>query len=96
MAAQRRRGQGNLPVDVVAATVSTASVARATAEIDLSVPPLAVLHTRRSMKWDRYPADVLSATVAEMDFPIAPPVAAALHAAIDRHDLGYAHARIRV
>lgn len=55
---------------------------------------MAVLHTRRSMKWDRYPADVLSATVAEMDFPIAPPVAAALHAAIDRHDLGYAHARI--
>jgi len=53
-----------------------------------------VLHTRRSLKWDRYPADVLSATVAEMDFPIAPPVAAALHSAIDRHDLGYAHARI--
>jgi cysteine-S-conjugate beta-lyase len=32
---------------------------------------------------------VLPSTVAEMDFPLAPEVAAALHAAIDRHDLGY-------
>jgi cystathionine beta-lyase len=62
--------------------------------VDLSVPPLAALHTRRSMKWDGHPDDVLVATVAEMDFPIAPPVARALHTAIDRHDLGYAHARI--
>ncbi len=62
--------------------------------VNLSVPPLAALHTRRSMKWDGHPDDVLAATVAEMDFPIAPSVAAALHAAIDRHDLGYSHARI--
>ncbi len=46
------------------------------------------------MKWAGHPDDVLAATVAEMDFPIAPPVTRALHAAIDRHDLGYAHAHI--
>ena len=34
---------------------------------------------------------MLAATIAEMDFPLAPPVAAALRAAIDRHDLGYAY-----
>jgi cystathionine beta-lyase len=32
---------------------------------------------------------VLASTVAEMDFPLAPDITAALHAAIDRHDLGY-------
>ena len=32
---------------------------------------------------------MLASTVAEMDFPLAPDVSAALHAAIDRHDLGY-------
>jgi cysteine-S-conjugate beta-lyase len=32
---------------------------------------------------------VLPSTVAEMDFPLAPEIAAALHAAIERHDLGY-------
>ena len=64
------------------------------APIDLQVPPLATLHTRRSMKWDGHPSDVLAATVAEMDFPVAAPITAALHAAIDRHDLGYAQAHI--
>jgi cysteine-S-conjugate beta-lyase len=32
---------------------------------------------------------VLASTVAEMDFPLASEITAALHAAIDRHDLGY-------
>ena len=32
---------------------------------------------------------MLESTVAEMDFPLAPDVTAALHAAVDRHDLGY-------
>jgi bifunctional pyridoxal-dependent enzyme with beta-cystathionase and maltose regulon repressor activities len=35
-------------------------------------------------------AGVLSATIAEMDFPLAKPVADALRAAIDRHDLARA------
>ena len=57
--------------------------------IDLQVPNLTTLHQRRSEKWSGHPPDVLPSTVAEMDFPLAPEIAAALHAAIDRHDLGY-------
>jgi cystathionine beta-lyase len=57
--------------------------------IDLRVPDLARLHQRRSEKWSGYERDVLPSTIAEMDFPLAPEVTAALHAAIDRHDLGY-------
>ena len=50
------------------------------------------LRGRRSAKWAHYPADVLPAWVAEMDYPLAAPIARALHAAIDRHDVGYAYA----
>ena len=59
------------------------------AAIDLRVPDLATLHMRRSEKWSGQDPDVLASTVAEMDFPLAAEIAAALHAAIDRHDLGY-------
>jgi bifunctional pyridoxal-dependent enzyme with beta-cystathionase and maltose regulon repressor activities len=48
-----------------------------------------LLSRRRSEKWTKYPADVLPAFVAEMDFALAPAVKAALHAAIDNDDLGY-------
>ena len=58
--------------------------------IDLAVPDLATLHERRSEKWTGHADDVLVATVAEMDFPLAEPVAEVLRAAIDRSDLGYA------
>jgi cysteine-S-conjugate beta-lyase len=51
---------------------------------------LAELRERRSAKWRTWPADVLPLAVAEMDFPVAAPVAEALRAAIDRSDLGYA------
>jgi cystathionine beta-lyase len=51
---------------------------------------LAELRRRTSAKWRAYPSDVLPLPVAEMDFPIARPVAEALHAAIRRSDLGYA------
>ena len=51
--------------------------------------PLVELRTRTSMKWRRYPEDVLPLWVAEMDCRVAPPVAAALHAAIERGDTGY-------
>lgn len=57
--------------------------------IDLHVPGLAELHARRSLRWSAHPPDVLVATIAEMDYPLAAPVAAALRAAIDRSDLGY-------
>jgi cysteine-S-conjugate beta-lyase len=53
---------------------------------------LAELRSRRSEKWRRYPADVLPAWVAELDFPLAPPVESALAEAVGRHDTGYANA----
>jgi cystathionine beta-lyase len=57
---------------------------------ELPVSPLAELRQRTSVKWRNYPEDVLPLFVAEMDYDLAPPVAAALHAAISRSDTGYA------
>ena len=62
---------------------------RAVRAIDLHVPDLATLHERRSEKWTGHDDDVLVATVAEMDFPLAEPVVEVLRAAVDRNDLGY-------
>lgn len=42
------------------------------------------------MKWRAFPEDVLPLFVAESDFPLAPPIAGVLHAAIDNSDTGYA------
>ncbi len=44
---------------------------------------------RTSAKWRAFPPDVMPLWVAEMDFPLAAPIAQALHAAIDRSDVGY-------
>jgi cysteine-S-conjugate beta-lyase len=57
--------------------------------IDLTVASLDELHRRRSEKWSLHPPDVLSSTIAEMDYPLAEPVARALREAIDRSDVGY-------
>jgi len=57
--------------------------------IDLTVADIDAMHERAGAKWSAYDADVLSATIAEMDFPLAPPVTEALREAIDRSDLGY-------
>jgi cystathionine beta-lyase len=59
------------------------------AEIDLSVPSLAGLHERRGEKWALFAPDVLSMTIAEMDFPVAPAIREAVKQVIDRSDLGY-------
>ena len=56
----------------------------------LPIPPLRELRQRRSAKWRTFADDVLPLPVAEMDFPLAEPVARALRAAIDRSDTGYA------
>jgi cysteine-S-conjugate beta-lyase len=63
---------------------------------DLTVPAFDVsdirlddLRRRRSAKWQYYPADVLPAWVAEMDFPLAAPIARTLREAIDLSDTGY-------
>lgn len=47
------------------------------------------LRRRTSEKWRAYPADVLPLWVAELDVPLAEPVAAAVHAAVDLGDTGY-------
>jgi cystathionine beta-lyase len=52
--------------------------------------PIERLRLRRSAKWARYPADVLPAWVAEMDFPLAEPVRVALAEAVELDDCGYA------
>jgi cysteine-S-conjugate beta-lyase len=57
---------------------------------ELTELPIERLRRRRSAKWARYPADVLPAWVAEMDFPLAAPVKRALAQAVELDDCGYA------
>ncbi len=47
------------------------------------------LRQRTSMKWRRYPEDVLPLWVAEMDVPVAEPVARAIADAVALGDTGY-------
>ena len=47
------------------------------------------LRARRTQKWSHYPADVIPAWIAEMDYPTAPPITAALHRAVDAEGFGY-------
>ncbi|GAA1060341.1 MalY/PatB family protein [Agromyces bracchium] len=55
----------------------------------VAADPLDQLRTRTSAKWRMYDPDVLPLPVAEMDYPLAEPIAEALHAAIRRSDTGY-------
>ena len=50
----------------------------------------AVLRQRFSTKWSKYPADVIPAFVAEMDYPVAPAITAAMQRVVDNYDYGYA------
>lgn len=45
-----------------------------------------------SLKWTLYPEDVIPMWVADMDFPVAPPIMKALHERLDQ-GLGYAQLR---
>jgi cystathionine beta-lyase len=47
------------------------------------------LRRRRGEKWAEYPPDVLPAWVADMDFPVAEPIARHLAEAVRLHDIGY-------
>ncbi len=49
----------------------------------------AQLRDRRTMKWATYPDDVLPMWVAEMDYPTAQPILAALRRAVAQECLGY-------
>ncbi len=48
------------------------------------------IRRRGTAKWSRYAEDVLAAWVAEMDFPLAPELRAALHDAVECGCTGYA------
>jgi cystathionine beta-lyase len=50
---------------------------------------VAQLRRRTGAKWRRAGPDVLPAWVADMDFPVAPPVAEAIERAVRTGDLGY-------
>ena len=50
---------------------------------------LAELLKRKSVKWRHFPSDVLPLPVAEMDFPTAPKIKAALTDMVERSDTGY-------
>ncbi|MFE4856604.1 MalY/PatB family protein [Streptomyces sp. NPDC056670] len=51
---------------------------------------LAQLRRRRSVKWTEFPPDVLPMRIAEMDTPLAEPIADALARAVSDGDTGYA------
>ncbi|WP_396641485.1 MalY/PatB family protein [Microbacterium sp.] len=57
--------------------------------VPLEALPLDKLRERSSVKWRRYPADVLPMFVAETDFPLAPAITAALSRALELGDTGY-------
>ena len=55
----------------------------------LHVPDVATLRARGTMKWTRYPEDVLPLWVAESDFDTCPPVLDAVADAVQRQYFGY-------
>ncbi|MFZ3415520.1 MalY/PatB family protein [Arthrobacter sp. 3Tela_A] len=56
---------------------------------EMAVDSLDVLRRRTSAKWRTHPDDVLPLFVAEMDYPLAPPVARAMIERIEASDVGY-------
>ncbi len=60
----------------------------ASASFDMISPES--LRRRGTAKWNAYGPDVIAAWVAEMDFPTASPVMAAIHDAVEREEFGYA------
>ncbi|MCY4450896.1 MAG: PatB family C-S lyase [Immundisolibacterales bacterium] len=56
---------------------------------DFNAITLEALRHRRGTKWNRYPADVLPAWVADMDFDMAEPIRAGLARMMHDNDLGY-------
>ncbi len=51
---------------------------------------IAALRARRTTKWHKFAPDVLPAWVADMDFGVAPPIAAALARLAEHEEYGYA------
>ena len=74
-----------------AADLKEFAAVTATLNPELTDLSLERLRLRRSAKWRYYDEDVLPAWVAEMDFPLAPPVKIALAEAVELDDTGYAY-----
>ncbi|MCQ9352375.1 aminotransferase class I/II-fold pyridoxal phosphate-dependent enzyme [Corynebacterium sp. 153RC1] len=55
----------------------------------MEFPSLAELKNRNTMKWTRYPDDVLPLWVAESDFSTCPAVLKAVRGAVERESFGY-------
>ncbi|MBC9943697.1 aminotransferase class I/II-fold pyridoxal phosphate-dependent enzyme [Leucobacter sp. cx-328] len=54
-----------------------------------ALDPALLRNERTSLKWTRFPADILPMFVAEMDFTIAPEIKRALIERIENSDIGY-------
>lgn len=63
--------------------------ARQSGRMQVDAESLSELRNRTSEKWSAFPPDVLPLFVAEMDYPLADPIADALVAAVKRSDTGY-------
>jgi cystathionine beta-lyase len=57
--------------------------------MDLNALDVSVLRRRRGEKWSTYPADVLPAWVADMDFPVAEPLQRLFAQMLSCTDFGY-------
>jgi cystathionine beta-lyase len=57
--------------------------------MDLDGITAEALRRRRGAKWAKVPGDVLASWVADMDFPVAEPIARVLHEMVSASDLGY-------
>jgi cystathionine beta-lyase len=57
--------------------------------MDVHAEPLETLRLRTSEKWTTFPADVLPLFVAEMDYPLAPPIIDAIVERVRASDSGY-------
>ncbi|WP_433334837.1 MalY/PatB family protein [Spirillospora sp. CA-294931] len=59
------------------------------ADFDFDNLDLAWLRRKEGVKWRRAGHDVLSAWIADMDFPVAEPISEAIYETVRRGDLGY-------
>jgi cystathionine beta-lyase len=76
---------------VSAADLKELAAVTASLNPELTNLSLEHLRLRRSAKWRFFDEDVLPAFVAEMDFPLAPPVKIALAEAVELDDTGYGY-----
>jgi cystathionine beta-lyase len=76
---------------VSAADLKELAAVTASLNPELTNLSLEHLRLRRSAKWRFFDQDVLPAFVAEMDFPLAPPVKIALAEAVELDDTGYGY-----